>query len=280
VSAVLTREGLEAGLTTRRIGRVSDFANEVWETIESTSSRAAALAGAGALEGVVVAARLQTAGRGRFARTWLSPLDAGLYMSFLLRPQLSMQELPILSLAGGVACVQAIYSCCRLKVGLKWVNDLIVDGRKIGGILAEMPAVSRTAGSSPLPPPVILGVGINLSLPADGVPTELLQRIDCLENLCGRNVDVNMLAAEVTNAFEGIYDLVLSGQSGSILQQWKQFSVTLGREIRAAVGDSIIEGTAIDITSSGALVVSTPSGELHTLVGGEVSIRNQDGSYA
>src|SRR5215470_16608177 len=122
---VVTLDRLESQLATGRFGRAAGWANELWDSIDSTNNRAAELAGSGAPEGVLVIARQQTAGRGRQGRTWISPPDSGVYVSLLLRPRLPSTQMPMHTIACGVAAARAIESCAGVRIGLKWVNDLV-----------------------------------------------------------------------------------------------------------------------------------------------------------
>lgn len=275
---------MESALETRVLGRAAEWPNELFDEVDSTSSRAAVLAAEGAPEGVVVLARRQTAGRGRQAKRWESPADAGIYMSVVLRPQLSAGDLPLVSLAAGVAAAETIERCLGLAVGLKWVNDLIVSDRKVAGILAEL----QSTASSVVPgskhgtiqaPAVVLGIGINLNIPADAVPDDLKERIGSLEPLAGRKVDGSLLAADLLGSLESSYEDLRRGAKELVISAWKQRSVTLGRQVLASTPRGDIRGTASDITDSGALVVTLESGEQVVLTGGEVSIRLADGRY-
>lgn len=253
-------------LKTQQLGKAA-APNEIWDEIDSTNSRALLLANEGAPHGVVVAARMQSAGRGRQGRTWVSPPDAGLYISFLLRPQVALTELPLISLATGSAVARAVHSACGLEVGLKWVNDVIADGRKLGGILAEM---SRSKA-------LIIGIGLNVR--AVERPAELAGRAVAIEELVAAPVDVNLLAANLTWEMEQSYSLLCRGERTMILDEWKQKSVTLGKNVRALVGGAQeVEGVAVDLARDGALLVRTTGGDV-ALHAGEVTIRNVDGSY-
>lgn len=268
----------EAHLRTRVIGRATS-ANELWDEIDSTNTRAAQLAAEGAPEGVVVMSRRQTAGRGRQGRTWVSPPNSGIYISFLLRPTLPPQAVPLMSLATGVAVVEAVANVTGLQVGLKWVNDVVADGKKVGGILAEMTTSSDpnnpAAGSSRS---LVVGVGLNVHLEETDLDDELRQRVQWLERLAGQAIDYNLLAAELCSCLEERYFDMRNGERQKIVDMWKKRSVTLGKEIRATSGNTIVEGTAVDIDENGALVLSTADGNIK-LHAGEISIRNLDGSY-
>ncbi len=274
--AHLQLQAFESYLKTRIIGRAAGYANEVWDTIGSTNDRAAELALAGAPEGVVVAARKQTAGRGRHGRTWESPLDSGLYISFLLRPALPPAQLPVICLATGVAAARAVEHVSGIRIGLKWVNDLTYGGKKLGGILAEMP----TGASAELPAPLIIGIGINVRSYLMEVPPELANIVVHLDTASGHDVDTNLLAATLALELERVYTLLLSNEQSTVLKEWKQRAVTIGRSVRVTGGDSLLEGTATDILDNGALVVIDEHDKEHVVYSGIVSVRSSDGSYA
>lgn len=254
-------------LNTTQIGKAA-APNEVWDEIDSTNSRALLLANQGVPHGVVVAARMQSAGRGRQGRVWISPPDAGLYISFLLRPEVALTQLPLISLATGCAVARAVQSTCGLGVGLKWVNDVIADGRKLGGILAEM------SGTKAL----VIGIGLNVR--AVERPPELASRAVAIEELVSEPVNVNLLAANLASEMEESYSSLCRGERTLITEEWKAKSVTLGKTVRAMLGATKqAEGVAIDLARDGALVVRTIDGDIE-LHAGEITIRNADGSYA
>jgi len=269
---VLDLEKIEPRLRTKLIARQHGGKNELWQTIDSTNTRTVELAAAGGVHGTLVLARQQTAGRGRLGRQWVSPSDSGIYASFLPRPEAeSIQNLSTITLAVGVAVAKAVRTTAGIDIGLKWVNDLVVDGRKLGGILCEMPA-SKTGKA------LVIGIGINVRFHENELPDELKEKMTWLEKITGQPIDPNLVIAEIANELEIVYDELLRGQSEKVLADWRRRSITLGKRIIATSGERSTEGTAIDIASSGALIVDTGSEriELHA---GEISIRNADGSY-
>ena len=273
---------IEAGLNTYIVGKSGN--NEFWDEIVSTNDRAIELAREGAPEGVIVIARQQSAGRGRQGRSWVSPKDAGIFVSVVLRPVIDMSSLPLLSFAGGVAAAQAIESVAGLRIGLKWVNDLVYEGKKLGGILAEVPGSEQPAKHSKdgwmLPPAVIIGFGINLCMPTDNLPEELKERVVSLDEINGSPVNANHLASELCNFFEEQYNNLRYNAGEIVLNDWKSWSVTLGKRVKASCGNEKWEGTAIGITESGALLLQTDDGKEQILHAGELSIRLEDGRYA
>jgi BirA family biotin operon repressor/biotin-[acetyl-CoA-carboxylase] ligase len=276
-SECLSLEEIEKRLTTRIIGR-SPNPNEVWAEIGSTNTRAAELAAAGAVEGVFVAARQQSAGRGRLGRTWVSPMDSGIYLSVILKPlDFSSSDLAPITLACGVAASRAIEKSVGIRLGLKWVNDLVYEGRKLGGILAEMPGAG--AATDPAKRALIVGFGLNLRKGSQPVPEELEQKMGWLEQIAGAPLGSNAIAAQLLAEIEAVYEQLKAKKSDEILSEWRTRSVTLGRDIMATSGTSQIRGTAIDIDNSGALLVQSAQGQIHHIHAGEVSIRSSDGKY-
>lgn len=261
---------------TTRLGKAPGWSNEVWQSIESTNTRALELARQGAPEGVVVAARLQTAGRGRLGRTWISPEDCGLYFSIVLRPELGTSSLPLLSFAAGVAAVEGIARNCGMAVQLKWVNDIVFGGKKIGGILAE---TTSTAADNKQALAAVIGIGLNLKRP-QALPEDLAVSASWLEDIVNQPIDANQLAAAIIERLESSYSLLLQGNKQELLSLWKHHAVTLGKQIKVVRGAEEFEGMARDIANDGALQVVLPSGETVVVHAADVSIRNADGSYA
>jgi BirA family transcriptional regulator, biotin operon repressor / biotin---[acetyl-CoA-carboxylase] ligase len=264
---ILTLSLIEGALGTRIVGKPNAGTNELYETIDSTNNRACELARQGAPEGTLILARQQSAGRGRQGRTWVSPMDAGISFSVLLRPKISLAKLPLITLATGVAVVRAVERSVGIRLGLKWVNDLVLNGKKVGGILAEMPGQA-----------LVIGIGLNIRLNSDELPDDLKERVDWLERASGRPVDPNLIVVELALELEHQYENLISGNSEDILKSWRSYSVTLGKEIIARTGAQEIRGKAIDISQTGALIVEGEAGRSE-ISAGEISIRTADGSY-
>jgi len=263
-------------LRTEFIGRPRAGTNELWDTIDSTNTRAKELIsqnGAnGAAIGTMIVARQQTAGRGRLGKTWESPPDSGLYVSILLRSEnRPLHELSLVTLAAGVAVSKAIAAVAAVELGLKWVNDLICANKKLGGILAE------TTGAAT--PYLVLGIGLNINLDTSRLPEELKAKVTSLHEHTTAPVDTNRLLAEICNQMEELWQCLEANDNEAILDEWRRRSITLGRQVSAEVADRKVEGTAEEISDSGALILRTEAGEKLTLTAGEVQIRLLDGSY-
>lgn len=270
--AVLHLPTIESCLQTRSIGRPVNFANELWESIDSTNTRARDLAAHGAPMGTLVIARKQTAGRGRLGRAWESPQDSGIYMSLILRSgDIPAHAIPLLTIAAGVAIAEAVEESTGVKIGLKWVNDLICDGHKVGGILAE-----ASGGKSPY---VVLGMGINVRLEKENLPEELHSKVTSLHLHSAQLPDPNAIVVSICSRIEALWNDLEVGLAPLVLERWKNRSVTIGERVRATLADKIIEGKAVDVTESGALKVQLDNGKTIELSAGEIQIRRADGAY-
>ncbi|MFN7980852.1 MAG: biotin--[acetyl-CoA-carboxylase] ligase [Vicinamibacterales bacterium] len=238
-----------------------------FETTGSTNDIASALAADGAEEGTVVIADAQTAGRGRRGRTWFSPPGAGLYVSVILSPSRASaaeRAVSLLTIAAGVALSEAVERVTGLAPAIKWPNDLIVERRKLAGILAEGVAQPQAAGLRA----VVLGYGINVG--AAAYPPELADRVTALETELGRTIDRAMLCAESLAALTARYHDLLDGRFDAILDAWRARAYgSRGAKVEwdsvAGVRTGITEG----IDDMGALLVRSEQ-TLERIVAGEV----------
>ena len=220
----------------------------------STMDVAAKLAHEGAPHGVVIAADEQTAGRGRRGTTWVSPPGAGLYFSFIARPSAGAD---LITLAAGVAVRQGIRAATGLAADLKWPNDVIVDRRKLAGILAEGVAIGSPGQA------VVIGVGVNVQ--AAAYPPEIAARATSLEGELGKTVDREMVLTEMLVALEDRL-ATLERRPGDILQAWRAASPN-------AVGTRVEwdgkHGTTAGVDDRGALLVKTTAG-VERIIAGEL----------
>jgi BirA family biotin operon repressor/biotin-[acetyl-CoA-carboxylase] ligase len=275
---------IEAGLLTKRFGRPV----EAYESIGSTNERAKELARAGAPEGLLVTAEQQTAGKGRLGRPWQTPPGRALAMSLLLRPPIPPTLAPRLTLVAAVAVAEAVRSVTGLPVGIKWPNDLQIEGRKLCGILTEMEAEIEQVRF------VVLGIGLNVNQVLEEFPPELREtatslRLEAVLVAGGMAAGAAQggaaeqrptlarlpLLQAILARLEARYDQFLAGGWAEILTAWRELSVTLGRPLRVipASGEPAWEGTAVDVDAEGALLVRRPDGSVDRVVAGEVSIR-------
>jgi BirA family biotin operon repressor/biotin-[acetyl-CoA-carboxylase] ligase len=253
---------IRAGLTTRRIGT----AIHLFQEVESTNDEATALADRGEAEGAVVIAERQRRGRGRMGRRWESPRGLGLYLSVILRPAIPPQSAPLLTLMGAVAAADAIERATERTTALKWPNDLIVHGRKVGGILGEM-AVDSSGLLH-----VILGFGINVNQAEADFDEELRRTAGSLRIEAGHLVDRTAMVRSFCESLDGWYDRFLREGPQPILEQVRRRCLTVGRMVTARSGDEGISGFAVEIDDLGRLVIRDAQGALHHLVAGDVTL--------
>ncbi len=234
---------------------------------DSTQRVARELGRAGAPEGTVVIAEAQTAGRGRLGRTWHSPRGVNLYCSIVLRPPLSPAAVPQVALVAGVAAAAALAETPGLAPRLKWPNDVLIDGRKVAGILTEMEAEVERVHH------VILGIGVNLNAPRAAFPPELRERATSLFLATGRRVDRAAVTGRLLAALEARYGRFLEGGFEAVRAEWESYSCLTGTDVRVASAEGEMAGRVLGLDADGALMLARPDGTSARIVAGEVSVR-------
>jgi BirA family transcriptional regulator, biotin operon repressor / biotin---[acetyl-CoA-carboxylase] ligase len=235
-----------------------------FDSLPSTNQEAANRALAGAAEGLCIIAAEQTAGRGRLQRNWVSQKGAGLYFSILLRPKLEAQDWSLITLMAAVAVHDALLEVCGLQTDIKWPNDLMHDGKKLCGILAE--TFETNFGRA-----VIVGIGVNLK--ADNVPPELVGTATSVETATGTSCELNELVRSLISFLSERYDtLHKPGGAESILSAWSaRSSFSDGRMIHVAETNENFVGTTRGLERDGALRVETSAGEIRIVRAGDVT---------
>ena len=246
--------------------RLGAFSRLTYRTeISSTNDLALAMATSGALEGEVVVADQQQAGRGRRGRDWFSPSGAGIYLSAIVRPKGAAGSVPILTLAAGVAAAGAVQAVTALPIELKWPNDLVIGRpwRKLGGVLCE------TAGQGARIDAVVIGIGINLQ--ATAYPREIADRATSIDAELGRTVERSPVIVAILESLSAVVEHFHAGRLEVICREWRQFaSAGLGgAAVRWVDRSGPHRGRARDIDGDGALLVES-DGRLERLVAGEV----------
>ena len=238
-----------------------EFAVHALDTTDSTQSEAQRLAAAGAPEGTVVTARHQRAGRGRRGHDWWDAPGQSLLVSVLLRPAGPVTTAPQLSLVGGLAVADALAAVASVPARIRWPNDLLVDGRKVCGILAE--ASSDGAGRLHH---VILGIGVNLAQAA--FPETLADRATSLRLVTGRAPDADVVLTAVLEQLARHYDAWPAGGSAALRAAWLERSTLPGQRVRLPDGS---DGVGVDVGDDGVLRARARDGRLvHIVSGGTV----------
>ncbi len=240
--------------------------------LDSTNREVRRLALEGAPQGTVVLAGQQTAGRGRNGRSFFSPGDTGLYMSMLLRPDLATSSALLCTTAAAVAVCRAIDSMRGGSTGIKWVNDIYIDGRKVCGILTEGMAGFESGRIES----IVIGIGVNYSTPLEAFPPELIGIAGSVfPGAVPTGVSRNRMAAAI---IDSLLDLTNPLDASNFMDEYRHRSVVIGREVRVLQGSGVYTAVAEEIDDAGALWVRTPSGERRLLNSGEISLRPLNGS--
>ncbi|MFK7695729.1 biotin--[acetyl-CoA-carboxylase] ligase [Paenibacillus sp. HJGM_3] len=251
---------LLAALKTRTMGRRLKLLDEV----DSTQTVAHQLALEGADEGTLVVAEQQLAGRGRMGKAWHSPKGKGIWMSLVLRPTIPMHFTPQLTLLTAVAVCRAIRKLAGVPAAIKWPNDILIEGRKVCGILLESVAEDERLRY------VIAGIGISVNLEQDDYPDELRPIATSLRLAAGREIDRIALLTLVLEEFEALYTLYHEHGFEPIRTSWEALTMSLGGQVRANTAKGTITGTALAIDEMGALIVETEAGDTIKLYSAEI----------
>ena len=235
-----------------------------FDSLPSTNDEAARRAAEGAAEGLCVVAAEQTAGRGRLQREWVSPKNAGLYFSVILRPQLEQSVWPLLTLTAAVAVHDALLDACAVETDIKWPNDILLNDKKLCGILAE--TVETSLGRA-----VVVGIGINLK--QGSFPSELEGVATSLETDCKQAPDIEVVLSALVCAFESRYEqLNQPNGPANIVRDWSaRSSFAEGKLVRVNENGQTLFGTTRGLERDGALRLETESSEVRIIRAGDVT---------
>jgi BirA family transcriptional regulator, biotin operon repressor / biotin---[acetyl-CoA-carboxylase] ligase len=238
----------------------------VFQETTSTNDVIEKLARDGVKEGAVVFAESQTRGRGRLGRKWLSPPKRGLWFSVLLRPDLRPNEATRLTVASATALRRAIASQTGLNAQIKWPNDILIQGKKVAGILTELSAELDHVRY------VTLGIGVDVNLNPSDFPAELRKVATSLKAALGRPVSRPELAVAILRELDHDYARIGSDQFAALADEWEEHGTTIGHEVVIRMGDRQIRGRAESLGEDGALLLRTEYGHLERIVGGDVTL--------
>lgn len=238
----------------------------VFQQTSSTNDVVDRLARDGVKEGVVVFAETQTKGRGRLGRKWSSPSGKGLWFSVLLRPDLRPQEATRITIAGATALWRAIHQVAGLRADVKWPNDILMNGRKVAGILTEMNAELDHVKY------VILGVGLDVNQTATDFPAELRRVATSLHVETRKPVSRAGLATAILRELDRDYRRVCQGAFTEVADEWEKHCTTLGQQVMINIGNRKLQGRAEALDDDGALLLRTEHGHLERVIGGDVTL--------
>jgi BirA family biotin operon repressor/biotin-[acetyl-CoA-carboxylase] ligase len=252
-------------LRTRELGQKVDLHKD----ITSTNERAKELAMQGVEHGTVVFSERQSSGRGRMQRWWEAPAG-GLWMSVILKPNLSLADASKITLCTGVAVADAITEVCKIKPGIKWPNDLLYEGQKIVGILAEVVGEWNTVQT------MVVGIGVNVNFGRAELSKDLMAAT--LQDITGTRWDLNLLAAKILERLEEELLLLETQGFASVRERWTQRAVGIGQEALILQGKQTLEGVIQGISLDGELIVKIGT-ENRIFAAGEVRVRTPAGTY-
>ena len=241
------------------------------DVTESTNSIALELGEKGAVSGTVVVADAQTGGRGRLNRSWLSLPGMGLYFSIILRPRLAPEHLPKVTLAAGLAICKAVEAEYHFFPKIKWPNDLLLDGRKFGGILTE--TESLACSDSCHSAVVVVGVGLNLFPPEGGFPPDIEECATSISLHGDNDVSAEILLERCVAAVEKELQRLEKGDFPAILKEWMQRDAIQGKVLTwVTPKGKAVTGISLGPDADGVLRIRDQEGAIHTVLSGDVNL--------
>lgn len=241
----------------RIIGRRVEYHDE----LESTNSEALRLALEGAAEGTVVIAEEQSRGRGRLDRTWESPPLVNLYLSVVLRPDITAESASLIPLTVGVAMADVMSQYCPGRVKLKWPNDVLIERKKICGILTEMRTRADRVHF------IVAGIGVNINMRRQHFPRELRETATSLKIETECDVDRLDFAVRLFESLERWYRVFSNGGEATIREKWLQYADIVGKHIEVVFGETVQRGIVTGLGESGALLIEGEAGVRQVLAG-------------
>ena len=260
-SEMLLPNEIREGLETKLLGKGDII---YFKEIDSTNREARDLAEKGAPEGSLVLSEAQTKGRGRKGRTWFSPSKGGIYISLILRPTISPAEAPKFTLLTAVAIAEALLSMTPLNINIKWPNDILINGKKIAGILTEMSTEMDAVNY------IVVGLGLNVNTPK--FPDEIQEIATSILIETEKIFPRVKLIQEYLKWYEAYYDIYKETGFDSIINRWKDLSNIIGKKVEVQVVGNQFIGEALDIDGDGALILKDDQGGVHRIISGDITL--------
>jgi len=259
---VVNAAAIQRHLKTNNYGRHIQY----YESCPTTQSIAHEEAQNGASDGTLIIAEEQTAGKGRMSRPWSSSARKGIWMSLIIRPSLMPQQAPQMTLVAAVAIVRAMEEVAEVQPTIKWPNDILINGKKMTGILTELQADMDRVKA------IILGMGINANQEETDFPDELREIATSLHLVTGEKVDRSRLVAAILYYLELYTKMYEKNGFAPIKLLWESYSNTVGKRVRAVMLNETIEGTAIGISDEGLLELRLDDGSIRGIYSADIQM--------
>jgi BirA family biotin operon repressor/biotin-[acetyl-CoA-carboxylase] ligase len=265
---ILTFEEISESLHTKYIGKSIMY----FQSLDSTNNKAKELANQ-LEDGSIIISEEQTAGKGRLGRNWVSPKYKGIWMSILLKPDVEPMNVPKVTQIGAAAVIKTLEEL-NIKAQVKWPNDIVLNNKKLCGILTEM------SGELNLVNYVIMGIGINVNIDEDDFPQEVKAIATSLKFELGKYITRKNLVINLLNNFEKLYDeFITEGTINKSIDICRKNSILLGRDVKIISRGNETLARAIDLNEDGELIVQFTDGIIKNIFSGEVSVRGLYGNY-
>ncbi|MGD8845699.1 MAG: biotin--[acetyl-CoA-carboxylase] ligase [Desulfobacteraceae bacterium] len=259
---LLEAEQLQAHLKTQTMGRPAIYLHP---KTDSTNLQAKILAGQGAAEGTVVAAETQTHGRGRRGRTWFSPAHRNIYASIILRPSMAPSQAPQITLMTAVAVANTLNRLTGLQARIKWPNDILIDGKKVAGILNEISTEMDMVDY------VVVGLGINVNIRKKQMPQQIREIATSIRIETGSDISRTDLLCDLLAEFEICYEQLKAEGFTPIMDQWRGLTDIIGQQVNVDLFSTRCTGTVEAVDDDGVLIVRDGRGEIHRIFSGDVT---------
>ena len=258
----LSASEIKRALNTKVIGREI----LIFDEVNSTNDIAMEMGAKGREEGLVVIAESQSHGKGRLGRTWISPKGVNLYLSILLRPDFSPLQASALTMMASVAAAEAITETTGLRAVIKWPNDILIEQKKVSGILTEMNAEEEKINY------VVIGIGININMKKEDFPGNLRMPATSLMEYIGKKVERTKILCSLLESLDSTHEDLRNRGIMPLIIKWRSLCSTINKRIKVTLPGEVISGVAEDITPEGGLVVRIGEESTKTIYAGDITI--------
>ncbi len=240
-----------------------------FEEVGSTNDIAFEFGRGGAAEGTIVIADSQSKGRGRLERRWISPPAMNLYMSVVLRPPITATDAPVLTLAAAISVAEAVRNEGAENATIKWPNDVVINGKKIAGVLTEMEPKGDGIDF------IVLGIGVNLNMTREMMEQEMGEVSDIatsLREVLGHEIKRIRFTASLITRLDFWYQKFLYEGKSPIIKRWREMWGGINRKVRVSLDKRVVEGIALDIDENGYLILKRYDGIIEKIISGDVAL--------